>query len=721
LTLARYLVGLCLLTVGVGPVVLAAVEWRRRLLPDFVGPPGWLASGILSLGAVIVVSELLGSVGLFRLVPVTVSLAIAGFVALGVARRSGDADFDGSTRPHAPPMPRDHTGRLGVFAATGVTALVIGEWSTRVVDALRHGMAATDTLWYHLPVAAHFVQDGWTSHLHVYGREFITYFPASTELIHALGIMFLGTDVLSVSLNFGWLALALFSGWCIGRPFGVAPATLIGAAAVLATPEILADDAGSALNDIVGVALLLAAVALLAHAMRPTGKRPLRPVELACVGLAAGLALGTKYTLLVPVAALGVGVLAVGVRRQDLGRRAALGIAAVAVGGIYWYLRNLFAVGNPLPTLHIGFGPVELPTVEMGGTSSVSQYLFKGDAWSQNFLPGLGQAFGPAWWALSAAVAAGIALGVRFGPGRFVRMLAIVAGVSVLGFLFTPQILGPPRAALPQYFAINARYVAPGLALGLVVLPLAVTRFGDWFVRLVIVAYTCIVLGTQFGAGVWKREAPMFLPMVRESSSLVVGAAIGIGALVIGAALLAMRARSPWSGTPHRGISAVVTAVLVGALVATSFGVTQFYLHRRYRHTPPLPSIYRWAQGVHDQRIAAVNLLSSYPLFGKDLSNRVDYLAHGLADYSSPREHCAEWRRTVNEGRYSYVVVASYGFPFPTPNSRRSLVEQWTRTDPAAHLIMKEGSGARAWLYKIDGALDPQGCTLAARGRIGSP
>ena len=40
-----------------------------------------------------------------------------------------------------------------MFAATAVTASVVGEWSTRVVDALRYGMAATDTLWYHLPIA----------------------------------------------------------------------------------------------------------------------------------------------------------------------------------------------------------------------------------------------------------------------------------------------------------------------------------------------------------------------------------------------------------------------------------------------------------------------------------------------------------------------------------------------------------------------------------------
>ncbi len=420
-----------------------------------------------------------------------------------------------------PTTPPSRTGRLGAFAGVAATALVFGEWSTRVFDVVRHGMNTADTLWYHMPIAAHFVQDGWTSHLHVFGKSYITYFPATSELLHALGILFLGSDVLSLFANLGWLALALFAGWCIGRPFGVAPVTLIAVALVLMTPELLVDDAGSALNDVVGIALILVAIALLAHTMGPDERRPLGRAELATVFLAAGLALGTKYTLIAPVAALLVGVLVIGVRRPVLVRRTVLCVGAIALGGAYWYVRNLFAVGNPLPTLNLGLGPVHLPTVPMGGTSSVSKYLLDGDAWRDYFLPGMGQAFGPVWWVISAAVAVGVVVALRFGPGRFVRMLAALSAFSLAVFLFTPQILGPVGATVPKYFAPNARYAAIGLTLGLVVLPLALTRFADWALRAVVAGYAFIAVGTQFGGGVWKRGSTMFSPKVREASSMV--------------------------------------------------------------------------------------------------------------------------------------------------------------------------------------------------------
>ena len=720
MTLARYLIGLGLLGVSIGPVVLGADAWRRRLLPEFVGPPGWLASGVLSLATVIVVSELLGTVGLFRVVPVTAALAAIGLVALYRARHGAEnhrPELEEAT-PWLSPLPSSRTGRLGTLGAAAVGALVIGEWSARVVDVVRHGMATTDTLWYHLPVAAHFVQEGSTSHLHAYGQSYISYFPATSELVHALGIMFLGSDVLSLVLNLGWLALALFAGWCIGRPFGVAPLTLIGAALVFATPELVVDDAGSALNDVVGIALLLAAVALLAHAMHGDRDRPLRSIELVCIGLAAGLAFGTKYTLIAPAVALMIGTIAIGVRRPDVIRRAALCIVVGALGGGYWYLRNLFAVGNPLPTLRLGVGPLHLSTVPMAGTSSVSKFLFDGTAWSKYFLPGLDHAFGPVWWALAGVVIIGFTLGAQFGPGRFVRMIALVGVFSLLVFLFTPQILG---GKVPTYFAPNARYAATGLALGLIVLPLALTRFGDWALRLVAAAYLVIALATQFGIGVWQRKPTLFAPVVRESSSLLVGAVIGVSAFGIGVMLVVLRARPSRSPRLHahegvRSSAAIATAVLaVLALVAASFGVSQFYLHRRYQNTLPLAVIYRWAQGVHDQRIAAVNFTSPYPLFGKDLSNRVEYvLPDGVNDTSSQVEHCAEWRRTVNRRRYRYVVVASQGFPFSRPNGPPSLVNQWTGSDPAAHLLREDAfADARAWLYEIGGELDPAGCAIA--------
>ena len=95
--------------------------------------------------------------------------------------------------------------------------------------------------------------------------------------------------------------------------------------------------------------------------------------------LAAGLALGTKYTMLLPVAALTVGVLVIAPRGQRL-RRGGVWLVGLTITGGFWYLRNLVVVGNPLPSLGAKLGPLVLRNLsnEGGSISTVAHYLFDG-------------------------------------------------------------------------------------------------------------------------------------------------------------------------------------------------------------------------------------------------------------------------------------------------------------------------------------------------------
>src|SRR5439155_15631566 len=134
-----------------------------------------------------------------------------------------------------------------------------------------------------------------------------------------------------------------------------------------------------------------------------------------------------------------VGVIALCARGERL-RRAALWLTVVAVTGGYWYLRNLFRVGNPLPSLGLGVGPVRLPHVYTPGTGSVARYLFDRRVWRMYFLPGLREALGPAWWTLFVAGAAGCVLAAVLAPGRWERMIALVGIVSLVAYVLSPQI-----------------------------------------------------------------------------------------------------------------------------------------------------------------------------------------------------------------------------------------------------------------------------------------
>ena len=151
----------------------------------------------------------------------------------------------------------------------------------------------------------------------------------------------------------------------------MAPFSLALTAIALSIPA-LADQAGEARNDIVGIFFLLAAVAV-ALAQRERGSNREASETAFALGPVVGCGSrggdgGWDKAQLPPAGG--------GPRRRyrvvaPQGRRwralVAGGLAALAGGG-YWYLRNLAHTGNPLPWVkHLG--PITLPAPEqaLGG------------------------------------------------------------------------------------------------------------------------------------------------------------------------------------------------------------------------------------------------------------------------------------------------------------------------------------------------------------------
>src|SRR2546426_957572 len=81
-------------------------------------------------------------------------------------------------------------------SAVLVSAVVVAQWGGRTLMALDRGMPNMDSLWYHMPFAARFFQSGWLTRLHfTHGEPLHTFFPANSEVLHALGMLAFRRDV----------------------------------------------------------------------------------------------------------------------------------------------------------------------------------------------------------------------------------------------------------------------------------------------------------------------------------------------------------------------------------------------------------------------------------------------------------------------------------------------------------------------------------------------
>jgi hypothetical protein len=708
-TLGRYLGGVLLAGIVFVPLLAAARTLGRLLLLSFADAPARLGEAILGLSIVVVVAEVLGMAGLFRTAPMVVGLAAAGSLLWVVGRRVAERTAPAGDVACEDGVGIDHRAVAGggqgtQWIALGVMSVLVAAWGAWTVHALRNGMDSLDTRWYHMPAAGRFLQTGSLTGLHHLDTSNLTaFYPFNSEVLHALGAMLIGSDFLSPLLNVGWLALALLAGWSIGAPFGVAPVTMVATMAVVGTPTMITTQAGAALTDIVGLSLLLSAVAVLIGS-GARGRWTLGPVLVSA--LAAGLAIGVKWTFVPAVGALTVGVVAVATRGMRLASAGAWSCGLVLTGA-FWYLRNLVVVGNPIPPLEVEIGPLALPSPPQRiVTSSVSDFLLDGDVWRHVFVPGFADAFGWMWWAVVGLAIVGMVAVLTLGPGRVPRMLGLVAAAALAAYVVQPQALGfDPN--IPRFFSVNVRYALPALGLGLVLLPLVpVLRRGRWPTLLATVLGAVVVVAqvapNVWSPGSWGRPGPW----PGRGAEIASGVAIGIVAFAGGALGLVERRRP--IRTRRAALTGLVAAGTLGAVMA-GFALERYHLNRRYGPDStyperPISAIYAWARDVRDARIAIVGNTFQYPLYGKDLSNHVQYVGRAGPDgsFDAP-ERCDEWRRTVNEGRYDYVVVAPAPVFMPVPPKEMA----WTEQDPAASVVMRDQG---AVLFRLDGELDPDAC-----------
>jgi hypothetical protein len=748
---SQYLLGAAELAVMAAALGLGAYHLRALLVPGWTGALARLSELVIGLSGLIVVAELLAVVGLFKEVPLVIGAVTVGLVATWFALRRGLPEG------HEAPLVRSSTVMIAIGIAAAI--LVVTHWAQPTEQSLDQGMYYQDTTWYHMSFSARFFQTGDVGPLVFTDPLKLAawFYPQNSELLHGLGMVAMDNDFLSPVINLLWVSLCLLAAWCIGRPYAIGGVTVLGAAVILDSEMLVGSQAGNAPNDIAGVFFLLATLAFLvngaataraapavdaAHGEAPPPGEPAPPAEeevpgatteehihagvvedlpvtgdpralatvgagpLFLAGLAAGLGIGTKVTLLAAIGALTIGIAILGGRRHWF-RSLGIWLGAVFATSGFWYVRDIVYAHNPFPQID-KFGPIDLPGPSQLGLyprapHKLSEYVNDPLVWEHKLFPVLHDRLGPLWPVILVAVVVGLVLALVKGRSALMRVLAITGIVAGIAYIVTPLTAsGDPYD--PSGFDANLRYMAPALIIGMLLLPLVpMVRHGrrPW---ILVGLFAVLILQGTITQSNWQFG---HLDESLELAFLIIG--------VPAAMVAAFRA----------GVNPVAVAAvgLIALVVTVALGRTQEkqYLNGRYvtavrpplgggfRASPEWQPLQDWGRQAHDQRIGVVGRASAfgqYFFYGNDLSNHVQYVGKERDRGTfRPITSCRGWREAINEGRYDYIVTTpliGFSEEKAPPNNL------WTGRDVNATPIISSGPAA---VYRIDGLLNPETCS----------
>jgi hypothetical protein len=716
-------IGGCFAAIGIVSALGLGGYWLRRwIVPEFSGALARLADATIGTGLLVLSLELLGSLSILRTGWIVI---VCIGVGLGAALLGWSKAPEDDREISAPQVQK-----IALLIALAVASFTVAEWTFPSQLSLDQGMFGGDTTWYHMPFAARFAQEHSIVHLHFTDplRLSAWFYPQSSELIHGSAIVLFKSDWLSPLINLFWLAIALLAAFCIGRPYKVGPATLVAGAIVLDAGVMIETQPGEGRNDIMGLAFLIAFAAFLinAHQRRAPSEGAVQDAPeqgaplldkgpLVIAGIAAGLAISVKFTFLVPVVAIGLGVIVFSGRGRRLTTAWVLGLSTFVVGG-YWYVRAMIKTGgNPIPTF--SFGPLHLPRPEQMPLDprprfAVAHYLGEPTIYRRWFFPQLDNAFGPLWpLILIIAVAAALYIAWR-SRNTILRVIAVAALATAFVYVFTP-LTAAGQEGSPTGFFTNTRYLVPGLVLAMVLLPLArPLRAPDrraWLTLLFLSAvyaitvlttprwYPGFIVGTIFLtlALVW---APAGLGMARSRRAMSRAAVVGAGAAVVLLAVVLGRAQE-----------------------------VQYYKHHYTRTTLFLQDggpqkAFEFAHKQQNKRIGIAGsgeiFFGQYGFYGANLNNYVQYIGvPGPRGTYRLATSCAQFKRRINAGNYDYLIVSQFtqdseDAPYWYP------IYAWIKNDPALEQVIEEPeiTPEPDWVFRVKGKLDPASCAGAAKG-----
>ncbi len=593
----------------------AAWPWSRRALA--VGIAWFLLQAALAL--------LLGSCGVLLRPAILAGeavLAAAGgalLAARGRARRlTGWAEFP----------------RGGLVGEAALVVALVG--AVLLLLALLRPVTDYDSLSYHMPAIATWLQAGSFAQFSQWSNNMIATYPYSWEAISALFVAPFGEDLVVAAPNFvAWVLLAL-GVFALGRELGASRDTAAVSAALAACIPLVLEK----LNGLqVDLALAAFFVAGLVFAITFLEDRSAVAFALACAS--AALVCGVKMSGLAYAAIL-MTVTTVGLVQRSRGARAegggacrigALLAGTLLVGG-FWYARNLIRLGNPLGMTEVRLGPLLL----FPGVPGFAAWVRRTTLWTLFDAGDLDH-----WRILLTQVL--YRLGVPFVLLAVLAVPALVprrraAHVAAAGTLLACALLywvtpmsgdgGDHGYAITPWIGQALRYAFPfmGVLGGLAAVGMSRLRLGSRILEVVLLGGVAgsagaRVFGEMLASGSFKpasSEGPLrFVLAMAGSAAAVVALRLGAPMLVRG---LAGVARAPRMRPVGRAVAALVAVVAVSAATSVvrdrravgrvaSYGRSFAYLESAL---PP------------GEPVGYVLGHRAYPLFGTDLERPVRWV-----------------------------------------------------------------------------------------------
>lgn len=717
-TLSSYLVGSAALLAIAISLYLGGYWLRRWIVPEFSGALARLADLTIATALLILVLQLLGSLSILKIGWIAIACVVLPLIAAAIGYRFAPEKVKEIAAPKVPTW--------AFLIGVGVASFVVAEWTFPSQLSLDQGMFGGDTTWYHMPAAARFIQEHSTNPLHFTDplRLAVWFYPQTSELMNGALMGLMKSDWLSPLFNMFWIGVSLLACWCVGRPYGVGPATLVGGAIFLSSGVMIETQPGEGRNDILCFAFLVAFAAFLINGHqrvapksgvvddKPDENAPLLdkgPLILA--GIAAGVAISVKVSMLAPIGVIFLGMILVSGRGRRMVTTFFLGIPMLLVGG-YWYVRAMiYTGGNPVPA--VSGGPLKLPQPDQMPLDprprfSVFHYITDLDIYRYWFFPRLDDAFGILFPLLLVMLASVCFYLVFKSRNQVVRVIAASALVTAFVYLLTP-LTAAGAEGTPRGFFTNTRYLLPGLLLAATLLPIArPLRAPEGRAKKVLIFLTVVFAITVLTSPRWYPGmifGTIFLTLV------IVWAPVGL----------------TWLREHNKApLSVIVTCIAFLVLISIGLGRTEQVGYAKKHYDKDRASLFlqeggpqeafAFTRDLKDKRIALAGsgqmFFGQYGFYGVDRSNYVQYIGKE-GDKGSYRlfNKCRPFIEKINEGDYDYIITSentqdSADQPYFYP------VNTWIKNNPGVELVLAEPNITPQpdYVYRVTGELDPSAC-----------